>query len=392
MFGTLSTLLHVGSFFRRHGEGDEQVYLALSREMGWNLAHYSTAAVPIIKDWPSEVYRQPLFYHPPLLPLVLKVGGLLGSSIVAGLFFELGSMLTLFLFARRFARFFALDGLAQFVFYALLTACPLMLFSTTRLHHDALLGIYLFGGVVCFMEALESKAIGVAWLAGALLTAAFNLRYTALLALPILALLPVWAAWRGQWRHLGAYWGVCLIVAGWVSTLGLHHFYRIVATYGSLAPDAFVSLSDGWERFSELLSYVAQTTRLRLLVIVLSLYPFLFSWLKTETWKGYATELCCKSWRLPFVASGLWLAASVVFLTDHPQARYLAVASPFLIGTFALRIDTSRGADRSGLIFLTAVSIVSMLCAGIVGIASPMTDYVYSPINILLPMLPGAPY
>ena len=65
---------------------------------------------------------------------------------------------------------------------------PLLLFSTARLHHDALFGIWLTCGMIAYLEALNTRSVGRALLAGGLITFAMNLRYTGIVAPLLVAL------------------------------------------------------------------------------------------------------------------------------------------------------------------------------------------------------------
>lgn len=100
-FWLLFALLHLNAFFVAHVEGDEVVYLTLSREMNWDLTHYTTKDDPIVSQFPHNSYRLPLFTHPPLFPWLLKVGDTLGNSIATGLTIELLAMGLLFVFTAR---------------------------------------------------------------------------------------------------------------------------------------------------------------------------------------------------------------------------------------------------------------------------------------------------
>ncbi len=70
-----------------------------------------------------------------------------------------------------------------------MTLCPLLLFSTVRIHHDGLAGLFLFCGFVAFLEALTGNRLPSAIVAAVWLVAGFNLRFNSILMLPVVAAL-----------------------------------------------------------------------------------------------------------------------------------------------------------------------------------------------------------
>lgn len=70
----VTILLHCPMLFKPHSEGDELAYFVLSQRMGWDLSNYTTKDDPRINKFPYTIYRNPVFHHPPLLPLVLRAG------------------------------------------------------------------------------------------------------------------------------------------------------------------------------------------------------------------------------------------------------------------------------------------------------------------------------
>ena len=133
----ISALIHFQSFWIPHIEGDEEVYLALSREIHWDLSHYTTRDDLEIREFPDSIYRSNLFHHPPLLPLVMKLGGtLFGTPVAAGLLFQNFAMWVLLYYTC------ALDGVSAnadrlgAIAFAAVTFCPLLLSSSMLLHHD----------------------------------------------------------------------------------------------------------------------------------------------------------------------------------------------------------------------------------------------------------------
>jgi len=156
----ISGLAHVKSFSATHIEGDETVYLTLSQEMNWNLTHYTTMDDPKVSHYPYATYRHPLFVHPPLYPLILKIGGIFGQPLVAGLLFVNLSMGLLLLYAWRVMVMLQISPRWSVVAFVGIVFCPLLFFSTSRLHTDGLLAIWLTCALVAYMEALDTESNG----------------------------------------------------------------------------------------------------------------------------------------------------------------------------------------------------------------------------------------
>ena len=109
------------------------------------------------------------------------------------------------------------------------------------------------------------------------LVAAMNVRFNAIAALPLLLFMPAYALTRprapvpknspesrvgsAERAPLRPIWLVPAIVLGAVLTLGMQHYYRLIAAYGTLWPGAFVQPIGDVTKFSPFLAIVERTTR-----------------------------------------------------------------------------------------------------------------------------------
>ena len=60
-----------------------------------------------------------------------------------------------------------------------------------------------------------------------------------------------------------------------VVTLGLAHYYRVLATYGTLNPGTFIIPDESLKEFSGFMRKVSQRSRLDIVVLLLCIFPFL---------------------------------------------------------------------------------------------------------------------
>jgi hypothetical protein len=398
LFALLVVALHVRSFQAEHTEGDEMVYLALAREMGWDLSNYTTRADPVVSRYPYSIYRQELFHQPPLFPLVLKVGMLFGKPVAAGLAFELIAMLLLLGFARRAASVFALPVHLQVALCAALVACPLLAFSTTRLHHDGLLGIFLFGALVLQIESLETgstrKAIG----AGLLFAIALNLRINALAALPLPLLVQGFHLYRrasadaGMGRGLAtlardpASWRGFAIVCAIVAVLGLPHYVRVFAAYGSLLPATFIVPDPDVGQWNEFLRRVHSRTRLQTVLELIAIYPMLLAWLGPGALRSFRARLRARSFACVVPVAAVWLIA-LTLVPMHEQLRYYAAATPLLLLGFVLEIQAADAARRERLWKWAGATFALMAIGCVHAVFATQAANVVPALYLLLPFL-----
>jgi hypothetical protein len=403
----ITVLIHCPMLFKAHSEGDEFVYCVLSQRMGWDLSNYTTKDDPRVNDLPYTIYRGPVFHHPPLLPLVLKAGSQFtmnpllllpgvatprvktdsrspivpGECVAAAFAFEVFVCVAALWYAWRFAVLVGFEpqwGVAALVGIAL---CPLALFSTVRIHHDGLMGLMLVCGLVAFAEALDKGRIICAIEAAVWLVAAMNVRFNAIAALPILFLMPFYARTVDQQpvsrrsdiskrkvtrAHTARpRWIVSTIVLVAVLTVGLQHYFRLFAAYGTLWPTAMIQPLPGVTRFSPLLALVDRMNRAWVGWELAAMFPLAILFLAPWTIRQFLQDLRSRRWPAVFVAAfGFLFAVQLVFA--YKPVRYFAAVTPLmhLCWPYLLRIQPPRPWLASSTWGVAGLTLLLMVTTG----------------------------
>ena len=375
----VSGLAHVKSFSATHIEGDETVYLTLSREMNWNLTHYTTKDDPNVSRYPYATYRHPLFVHPPLYPLILKMGGIFGQPLVAGLLFANLSMGLLLLYAWRVMVMLRISPRWSVVAFVGILFCPLLFFSTSRLHTDGLLAIWLTCALVAYMEALDTGSDGRALLAGGLLVVAMNMRYTGIIALPLLFLIQGYylhrlslqrdpsahkgrsATWNTAFKR--PHWRVFAIVMALVLTLGMQHYYRVFATFGTLLPGSITVPDSDVTAFSPFMRIVLERSRWQTLFYFAAIFPIALMFITPWPYRIARASSRRGEWGPIFLCTFLFSLALTLIFT-HTQIRYFALAMPALYLCLPMFLERSTPRVKAVFTGLGLVSLWLMLTTG----------------------------
>jgi 4-amino-4-deoxy-L-arabinose transferase-like glycosyltransferase len=182
-------LIHVSSFFVPHIEGDEVVYLTLAKEMNWDFSHYTTKDAVGVNQFAQRLYREALFYHPPLYPFIIKVFNMFGDPIMFVLLF--GTIVHILIYVlivkSRNIFYISMDGT---ILMGLLTIfCPIIAASTNRIHIDGLLGFLGLASVLSFINAFKKKSLLYYSAAGIVAGLCLNAKYSAIFYIPTYFLL-----------------------------------------------------------------------------------------------------------------------------------------------------------------------------------------------------------
>jgi hypothetical protein len=357
--------------FKRHAEGDEVVYYVLSQRMGWDLSNYTTKDDPRVNDFPYTVYRGPLFHHPPLLPLVLKAGSYFtanplllvpgvatprakpgtltsnvpGECVAAAFLFEVFVCLAALWYAWRLADLVGIESRYGAAALIGITLCPLVLFSTVRLHHDGVMGLMLLCGLVAFADALERRRVMPALAAAAWLVAAMNVRFNAIAALPAILFMPLyWFARRarsssppsraaaGESSSFGSLrlrWVVPAVVLGAVLTLGMQHYYRLFAVYGTLWPSSIIQPIGDVAKRSPFLALTEKVDRSWICWEFAAMFPLAILFVTPRNLRQFVRDLRGGSWSAAFVAIFGFLFVIQLGLAYKP-IRYFAAVTPLM--------------------------------------------------------------
>lgn len=352
--------------FKTHQEGDEVVYFVLAERMGWDLSNYTTKDDPRVNTFPYSIYRGPLFHHPPLYPLLLKMGlawsgnplleipgvatpkvrrGELAlrvpdRAVAAAFLMAVAATIAAIVYAWRLMLLLEIGpwpgGLAMLG----IALCPVVLFSTVHVHHDGLAGLLMFCGFVAFAEALDRNRIGLAVVAAVWLVAALNIRFNSILILPVLAAMPFFRRPRmatsepavdGSLSQAdAARWVVPTIVLASVAVLGLQHFIRLFLTYGTISPSGLIQPLPGAAQASPFLTFVeTKVTRTWILSELGLIYPLAILFFAPAVLRGAWSELRGRTWAGLLLGASTFLFAAQLALS-HRQLRYFAVVTVFV--------------------------------------------------------------
>ena len=366
--------LHIPSFYRTSFKGDENVYRILSVTMDWDLQNYTTSNHPTISKWGNTIYRQPLFHHGPLLPLVMKAGAVFGNPYTTALLFANVAMGLLFLHLLVFYRRLSIPETWQIVGFFSAAFAPLLLFSTTRIHLDALSGIFIACAVIAYIEALEKKSLAWSLWSGFLFTIALNLRFSAIISLPLIVFCQMYFLYSLQdeqanpipgksvfWQRVLKFehWKTFAIVSLLVATLGLQHFYRLFATYGSIFPWDFMqqNTTSAWGKFIE------TRTRGKNFLNLILLVPLLMLFFLPQTWRTILNGLFRKDWGAICTLFFLYSLVAV-FAFSYAEIRFFATATPLFYCCLPWIIAQSRSSLLSFYLCLVAISFCAMIASG----------------------------
>jgi hypothetical protein len=367
-----SLLLRLPAFVAPHTEGDECVYIALSERMGWDFSNYTVAGIPNAALMPGAVYVAPLFLHPPLLPYVLKLGLAAGVNPVAsGLLFQLFASLLLYGTMARTATVVPRDPGPRAAAFLLVTACPILLFSGSRLHLDGLMAVFFSCGWLLLVEAMETGSNRLAAGAGLCLAAAMNAKFTSLALLPIL---PATFAWRRYVRGAPGGGTQFAVAAALTVAFGAPHFIRFLLSYGTLDFRPLLAPMPG-SRPNSFLRMTRGISRMRLTANLLAIYPFM-PWLFGPN--AYSGGVRRGDWA-PFAAlSALYLFLVLLAGSPPGQLRYFAPVIPFAAFAGAGFAQAAPPGQRGRRYLILAVSTGCMTLSGLYTIAVPQIAAVCS--------------
>ncbi len=403
----VTILLHCPMLFKPHSEGDELAYFVLSQRMGWDLSNYTTKDDPRINKFPYTIYRNPVFHHPPLLPLVLRAGThftanpllqftrtvpprsrsgdsadyVTPAPVAAVFLFNVFVSVAALWYVCRLLVLCEIKPQYGAAALVGITLCPLVLFSTVRIHHDGLAGLLLLCGFIAFAESLERRAIIPALEAACWLVAAMNVRFNAIAALPPLLFMPLYASTRPRSpapkgdseNRVGPVesapsrpgWVAPAIVLGAVFTLGMQHYYRLIVTYGTLWPGAFVQPIGDVAKFSSFLAIVERMTRSWVCWELAAMFPLAVLFVAPWTVRRYWGDWQARKWPVWFVFIFAFLFVTQLAFA-YKQVRYFAAVTPFMhvCWPYLLRLSPLREWIKWSIWGLGGVTLLLMVTTG----------------------------
>ncbi len=374
LFCALSILLHLKSFTVRHIEGDEIVYLTLAREVNWDLSHYTTMDDPRVSQFPYGTYQAPLFIHPPLFPLILKIGYALGNPVMVGLIFQNLAMIFLLFFVWRVCVFLDISKYLVPIVFATFIFCPLLLFDTTRLHMDGLLAIFVFCGISLYIEALYTESVPKAFYAGLILITALNIKFQAVLILPPLLFIQVAYLYRKRYIYHEKKqtkpfltdlhnWKCFSIVMILVLTIGLQHYYRVLFTFGNLMPWKYWTATGDPTQWNAFLKSMHMRTRPDMFFYLLSTFPILMILGTRFFFKSMKYYISRNKGEIIYFGMFIYLL-TCAFIYQYTVMRYFALVFPFFYICIPLIIEVATEPFKKIIIGGVGVSLLLMITTG----------------------------
>ena len=210
---------------------DEEVYLHLSKHITWTLDGYTTRNSHIDRALPQSYYRSPLFHHPPLVPLGIKLFSFFGyirGAKLLNLILWGASILLVYAIACKFT-----DIKGAILAVVLWVICPILNLEARLIHLDFPLTVLTLLGLWLFLKYQDedSKPIYPAG-SGVAFALAMLTKYTG----PLLVALPaaLFLAGRkrpGDWKAHAVYLGTI--------SCGFLWWLYIYVRFGSIIPPGF---------------------------------------------------------------------------------------------------------------------------------------------------------
>jgi len=198
---------------------------------------------------------------------------------------------------------------------------------------------------VAFAEALERRGIVQAIVAAFWLAAAMNIRFNAIAAVPLLLLMPLYAFTRPQRpapkssqdprgselesARPRLRWLAPTIVFAALFTVGMQHYYRLFAVYGSLWPGAFIQPIGDVTKFSPFLAIVERVSRSRVCWELAAMFPLAILFVAPWNISQYGRDWRARKWSAWFVFVFVFLFLTQLIFA-YKQVRYFAAVTPFM--------------------------------------------------------------
>ena len=172
-----------------------------------------------------------------------------------------------------------------------------------------------------------------------------------------------------------------------IAILGLPHYYRILATYGTLIPSAFIVPDTDAAQWNEFVQKAYDRTRPRLILYIVVMFPILVTWCTPSYFRFIRSELRSRTWTPIYLLITLFFFAAVLTMF-HDQLRYFAPMTPFLFVTLALQLRSVEGKARPIFFWLSGLTLLSMMTSSLAAaIFNPGTAVVIPGLFFLIPYL-----
>jgi hypothetical protein len=355
-------LFQVASIFSPHVEGDELVYLTLSKNMGWDLSNYTVMKDAPLNQFPNRLYRQPVFIHPPLFAFILKVGSSLMHPVLFGLLFNGLLKFALAILMWHFALALGASLItAQFV-AVFVTACPILGFVGSRILIDMGFTVSLVAMVYLLIRAGIEQTRKNLILAVICCCILLNTKTQAIMYLPLFAVLYGLAAGRALKKEEMTPTSLrnqILMGIALIGIIGFSHHFRLLF---SLGYQECLRLMDAETPLNPFVSRIADRSSLKFIVYLVMIHPIVLMFIRPRFWIEVTQSL--GSIPRPIICLGLSLLYSVLItlFSSGAQERYWAHIFPlaFLLLAVLYKKEMERP-DKTPVLKLIYVSYFTLL-------------------------------
>jgi len=321
-------LFQVASIFSPHIEGDELVYLTLSKNMGWDFSNYTVMADAPLNQFPNRLYREPVFMHPPLFPFILKAGSTLVHPVLFGLLFNGLLKFALAILMWHFALALGASLITAQLVAILVTACPILGFVSSRLLVDMSFTMSLVAMIYLLIRAGIGQTRKNLILAVICCCIMLNTKIQAITYLPLFAFLYIVAARsalkKGEMTSTSIRNQVLIGIA-LIGIIGFSHHLRLIFGLGF---HECLHLMDAETPLNPFIMRIAARSPLKFMVYLALLHPIILILISPGFW----SEVRESSWSIPrpiiYLGLSLLYSALITLFFSGAQERYWAHVFP----------------------------------------------------------------
>jgi hypothetical protein len=321
-------LFQVASIFSPHVEGDELVYLTLSKNMGWDLSNYTVMEDAPLNQFPNRLYRQPVFMHPPLFPLILKAGTNLVNPVLFGLLFNGLLKFALAILMWHFALALGASLITAQIVAVFVTACPILGFVSSRLLVDMGFTISLVAMIYLLIRAGIDKTRKNLILAVICCCILLNTKIQAIMYLPLFAVLYGLATGsalkKGEMTPTSVRNQVLMGIA-LIGIIGFSHHFRLLF---SLGYQECLHLFDSETPLNPFIMRIAARSPLKFLVYLAMIHPIVLILIRPRFWLEATQSLGAIPRPIIYLGLSLLYSVLITLFSSGAQERYWAHVFP----------------------------------------------------------------
>lgn len=323
-------LFQTASISSPHVEGDELVYLSLSKNMGWDLSNYTVMDVTPVNQFAPRLYRQPVFMHPPLFPFILKAGSTFVNPVLFGLLFNGLLKFALAIMMWHFALILGTNSAMAQLIAIFVTACPILGFISSRILIDMVFTIFFIAVIYLLIKAGIEQARRNLNLAVICCCIFLNTKIQAVTYLPLFAFL--YAASARSALQKGELTAVSLrnqifLGLALIGLIGLSHHFRLIF---SLGLQECLHLQDIEKPLNPFIRRINNRSPLKFLIYLIMLQPIILILLSPRFWIEARKSFSVIPNSLQICLSLIY-SAIVTFFSSSAQERYWAHVFPLAV-------------------------------------------------------------